>query len=95
MKKAKTQKVLHVTDNQLGCPTNAHNLAKYIVEFIVSDNKNFGIYHFTDGIAMTWYGFAKMILQENGLEDIVHLEKVKNYRTFAQRPAYSVLRIFK
>lgn len=93
LQKAKTEEVLHITDEQRGCPTHAHNLAKSILELIVSGSKNYGIHHFTDGNAISWYGFAKKILRENGLEKKVRLEKAKNYRTFARRPKNSVLKI--
>ncbi len=94
LEKAKFQDVLYITDQELGCPTDANNLAKHILELIASNSKNYGIHHYTDGIAMTWYEFAKKILLENGLEGKVHLEKAKNYRTFAQRPKNSVLDVF-
>ena len=47
------------------------NLAQYILEIIVSRNQNYGIYHFTDAVAMTWFTFGKKILTDNGLIDIV------------------------
>jgi len=89
--KAKSEKVLYVTDQQTGCPTHAKNLATYTLDLIESGSKNHGIRHFTDGAAMTWYGFAKKILNETGLAETVKIEKAKNYRTFAQRPKNSVL----
>lgn len=91
MNKAKTEKVLYITDEQTGCPTNANNLAKYILNLITSCKTEYGIYHFTDGKAMTWFDFAKEILRETHLDKKVRLEKAKNYRTFAARPANSVL----
>ena len=92
LNKAQTEKVLYITDEQTGCPTNANNLAKYILNLIASQNTEYGIYHFTDGKAMTWYDFAKMILKENNLEATSKIEKAKNYRTFAARPRNSVLK---
>jgi dTDP-4-dehydrorhamnose reductase len=89
--KAHTERVLYITDEQTGCPTNANNLAKYILNFITSQNTKYGLYHFTDGKAMTWYDFAKKILIEGNLDKKVRVEKAKNYRTFAARPANSVL----
>jgi len=89
--KAKTESVLYITDEQTGCPTNATNLAKYILNLIASQNSEYGIYHFTDGKAMTWYDFTKKILKENNLDDKVRVEKAKNYRTFTRRPRNSVL----
>ncbi len=91
LEKAKMEKVLHITDEQTGCPTKASNLATYILNLIHRNSKAYGIYHFTDGEPMTWYDFAHRILQENELLDHVHLETDKNYRTFARRPKNSVL----
>lgn len=91
LEKAKTETVLQITDEQTGCPTNANNLAAYILNLTAKNSKNYGIHHFTDGEAMTWYDFAKKILEENTLQDSVRLEKAKNYRTFAKRPNNSIL----
>lgn len=91
LEKAKTEKVLYVTDQQTGCPTNTFNLAGYLLETIIKNKKEYGIYHYTDGKVMTWYGFAKRILKENDLERKISLEKAKDFRTFAPRPDNSVL----
>jgi dTDP-4-dehydrorhamnose reductase len=91
LKKAQTESVINVTDREIGCPTNANNLAKYILEVMVLGNKDYGIYHFTDGIAMTWFEFTKKIIKENNLESAVKIAKDNNYGSFAKRPKYSVL----
>ena len=36
--KAKTESVLYITDEQTGCPTNANNLVKYVLNLIISQN---------------------------------------------------------
>ncbi len=90
--KAKAGEELQITDEQTGCPTHARNLAKFILDLIASGSKNYGIHHFTDEEAMTWYHFAKKILLENGLEKKVNLIKAQNYRTFARRPKNSILK---
>ncbi len=92
LEKAKAGETMKISEEQMGCPTNANNLAKYVLDLMAENNKNYGIHHFTDGEAMTWYGFALKILQENGLENSARLDKIKNYRTFAKRPVNSVLR---
>lgn len=89
LEKAKTEEVLFVTDEQTGSPTNANNLATFILDIIITDNNKYGIYHFTDNKPMTWYAFAKKIVKENNLECLV---KARKYGTFAQRPSYSVLK---
>ncbi len=92
LQKAKAGETMKISEEQTGCPTNANNLAKYVLDLMAENNKNYGIHHFTDGEAMTWYDFALKILQENGLENSARLDKIKNYRTFAKRPVNSVLR---
>lgn len=91
LKKAKAGENLSVTDEQLGCPTNANNLALHVVEKLIQNN-NFGIEHFTDRYSCTWFGFAKKILIEHKLQNVVQLRRDKNYRTFARRPVNSVLK---
>lgn len=92
IEKAKTETVLQITDEQTGCPTNANNLASYILNLITENSRTYGIHHFTDGEAMTWYDFAKKILEESGLQDKVQLNRARNNRTFAKRPKNSVLK---
>ncbi|NND14777.1 MAG: dTDP-4-dehydrorhamnose reductase [Eudoraea sp.] len=89
--KAKAGEPLIVTDQQRGCPTDADNLAKYLLELIASGSTQFGIKHFTDGEAMTWYDFAEKILKDTGYRDKTDLQRGENYRTFAARPRNSVL----
>ena len=89
--KAQTEPVIYITDREIGCPTNANNLTKYIMEVMILDHKDYGIHHFTDGKAMTWFDFAIVILSENNLEGKVQIFRGKKYRTFAKRPKSSVL----
>jgi len=91
LERAKKGDRLNITDQQIGCPTNALNLALYILNNLVEKKINFGIVHFTDNVVMTWYQFAKNIITENNLEDRVILLKAENYLTFARRPKNSVL----
>lgn len=89
--KAKTEKELSITTEQVGCPTDTVNLSAYIISLILQKSTDFGVYHFSDNNPMTWYDFAKSILVENNLNCITKLVKADNYRTFAKRPKYSVL----
>lgn len=91
LKKALAGEDLYITNAQKGCPTDTETLAEFILNEIVLKKKPFGIYHFTDGKPMTWYEFAKQILEENGLTGKVNLVLDTNYRTFAKRPKNSVL----
>ena len=91
LKQALEGKELRVTDDQKGCPTNTEGLSKFLFEKILTKQKPFGTYHFTDGKPTTWFSFAQQILEENGLEGRVHLVLDRNYRTFAKRPKNSIL----
>ncbi|MEP5338895.1 MAG: dTDP-4-dehydrorhamnose reductase [Algibacter sp.] len=91
LKKAKVEKELYITTEQIGCPTDTVNLSKFIIKLINSNSKNFGIFHFCDKKSMTWYNFTKQILKENNLSNKVKLAKAKNYHTFARRPKNSIL----
>lgn len=88
---AETKDELSITSEQIGCPTNTENLAKYIIGLIVGKSENYGIKHFSDDIPMTWYDFAVHILSENNLNHKTNLVKTDKYITFAKRPKYTVL----
>ena len=92
LNKIKTNNIIKVTDREKGCPTNANNLAKYIIYITENDfHIKYGIYHFTDKISMTWYDFAKEILKQNGIDDSSRLERINDYNTFTKRPKNSIL----
>lgn len=91
LERAKKGETLKVTDAQIGCPTNAVSLSRFLLEEIIQKAPSYGICHFTDGEVMSWYGFAQKILREYGLENNVKLVADKNYRTFAERPKSSIL----
>ena len=84
-------KQMTVTTEQTGVPTNANDLADAILKTISSGSEEYGLYHFSnDGVA-TWYDFAEAILEEHGTNKDGVLAKTNHYRTFAARPAFSVL----
>lgn len=91
LNKAKTEKELRITDAQTGCPTDTVNLSILIYKLIYEQSCDFGIKHFCDTEAMTWYDFAKQILKAHGLEHKIKLVKVQKYHTFARRPKNSAL----
>ncbi|MCX2679755.1 dTDP-4-dehydrorhamnose reductase [Galbibacter sp. EGI 63066] len=98
LEKAKTEKELYVVDNQTGCPTDAENLAMYILDLIITSppkeelGEAYGIRHFSGQKVMTWYDFAVDILKENQI-DHVKVVKDNSYKAIAKRPEYSVLEV--
>ncbi|MEB8346286.1 dTDP-4-dehydrorhamnose reductase [Flavobacteriaceae bacterium KMM 6898] len=91
--KAKKGETINVTDEQVGCPTNAANLAQFILGLISQKEPAFGIFHYTDGLTMTWHDFSKKIIIENNLRGVATVVRNNNYRSFARRPKNSVLKI--
>ncbi|MBU3026690.1 dTDP-4-dehydrorhamnose reductase [Zobellia galactanivorans] len=91
IEKAKAGESLRVTDAQKGCPTNASNLAVYVLNLIVQNNIAYGVLHFTDNEAMTWFDFAKKIIRNEGLHCKVEVLDSKKRFGVARRPSNSVL----
>lgn len=83
---------LNVVADQIGSPTNAADLAQFIVEnlldYLPSGTE---IYHYTNEGACSWYDFANAIMEIKGLSCNVHPIPSKDYPTPAKRPFYSVL----
>ncbi|WP_086476190.1 dTDP-4-dehydrorhamnose reductase [Arenibacter amylolyticus] len=91
LEKAKKGETLRITDREIGCPTNSENLAKFLVNLITTDNHAYGLHHFTDGKAMSWYDFAISILEEYNLKENTNIIRDNSYQTLAKRPRYSVM----
>jgi len=91
VKKAQEGQELRITDQQRGCPTDTATLRKFILNEIIMGDLEFGTFHVTDKVPMTWYDFAKKILKENNLRDKAKLVLDRDYRTFAKRPKNSVI----
>ncbi|GAB5400734.1 MAG: dTDP-4-dehydrorhamnose reductase [Aureisphaera sp.] len=82
---------LSITTEQLGTPTNANDLAMAALQIVDASSEAYGIYHYSNEGAATWFDFAEAIFRHTGKLDSVTLEKTDHYRTFAARPAYSIL----
>jgi len=91
LRKLETEKELRITTSEIGTPTNANDLADFILNIISDNNDNYGIYHYSNLGEVTWYGFAKKIIELSNKVDKVKLEKTANYPTLEKRPKYSVL----
>ncbi|GAA4279521.1 dTDP-4-dehydrorhamnose reductase [Aquimarina mytili] len=91
LKKSKTEKELTIITSETGTPTNANDLAQFLLEIIQTNNDKYGVYHFSNQGEATWYDFAKEILKFSGKHESIILKKTDNYPTFADRPKYSVL----
>ncbi|MDX1719412.1 MAG: dTDP-4-dehydrorhamnose reductase, partial [Salegentibacter mishustinae] len=91
LRKIEEKAELNITTSQTGTPTNANDLAEFVLEIIASESKDFGLYHFSNLGEATWYDFAKAILEFTGNSEDIVLNKSNSFKTIAARPEYSVL----
>lgn len=82
---------LNIVSDQIGKPTDANDLAKYILGMIASNDTNYGIRHFSGPEQMSWFEFAQKIAKENGFEIKLNPIPTSAYPTPAKRPMWSVL----
>jgi dTDP-4-dehydrorhamnose reductase len=87
--KAEAGESLNITTSQKGTPTNAYDLAAFILNIIANKKIVFGLYHYSNLGEATWYDFAKEILKLMNSDTV--LNENNDFKTLATRPAYSVL----
>ncbi|NTW71211.1 MAG: dTDP-4-dehydrorhamnose reductase [Eubacteriaceae bacterium] len=85
----KDKKELSVVSDQVGSPTYTWDLAKLIVEMVVTEK--YGIYHGTNEGYCSWYEFACEIFRQTKLDVKVIPIKSEDYPTKAVRPKNSRL----
>ncbi|WP_299315617.1 dTDP-4-dehydrorhamnose reductase [uncultured Aquimarina sp.] len=91
LKKLKIEKELTIVSSEMGTPTNANDLAEFIIAIVKSGSSQYGVYHYSNQGQATWYDFGKDIVRLSGKENMIRFKKIDNYPTFAERPKYSVL----
>ena len=84
------RKEISVVDDQIGCPTNAQDLSKKIIE-IIKENKPYGIYHITSSGSAGWADFTKKIFDIKKRNVAVTAIDKSDFPRPAQRPHYCVL----
>ena len=89
---AETRKQISVVNDQIGSPTYAGDLAEFILKVISSESTAYGLYHYSNSGAISWYDFAVEIFRQFGKEIDVQPIKTKDYPTAAKRPKFSVLK---
>ncbi|MBL1244953.1 MAG: dTDP-4-dehydrorhamnose reductase [Sulfurimonas sp.] len=83
---------LGVIFDQVGTPTYARDLAKAILDIIPSiHNKKVEIYNYSNEGVLSWYDFAKEIMELSEIDCTVKPIETREYPTPATRPHYSLL----
>lgn len=80
--------VISVVDDQVGCPTWTVELANGIIKLFT---KPYGTYHVCGSGFTTWYGFAKEIFAQLGLEVNLQPCTTEEFPRPAKRPKFSVM----
>lgn len=83
----KDRSQLTVVNDQFGSPTYTYDLAKLLVDMIITDK--YGIYHATNEGICTWYEFAKEIFKVAGLKVQVDPVSAEEFKAKAKRPSNS------
>ena len=92
LKLASNKKEVSIVEDQLGTPTNARLLAKFILNVLHQlNNSAVEIYHFTNSGSCTWFEFSKTIFKSCGIDINVKPILSSQYSTLAVRPSFSVL----
>ena len=90
----KERETLNVVFDQAGTPTYAADLAQSIMSIVAQAEQNnltTGIFHYSNEGVCSWYDFACEIMQQAGLNCVIHPIETKDYPAPAPRPHYSVL----
>lgn len=83
----KTRDHLTVVNDQFGSPTYTYDLAKLLVDMVLTDK--YGFYHATNEGICTWYEFACEIFRQAGLNVKVDPVSADQYPAKAKRPSNS------
>ncbi|MBE0349638.1 dTDP-4-dehydrorhamnose reductase [Pseudoalteromonas lipolytica] len=87
---------LNVVSDQIGCPTNARGLARFLWQLAVLESLE-PIYHYSDLGVASWYDFAVAIQEiaydAGKLEKKIPIKPIpaSNYPTPAKRPVFSLM----
>lgn len=88
LKKGMAGEGLAVVNDQVGSPTTTEQLALFLIQ-IVKKAPPYGLYHCAGEEILSWYAFAKKILQEHQLD--VPLEATVTPSGGTKRPRFSAL----
>jgi len=83
--------MLKIIADQVGTPTYGIDLAGCILDIIISNKKEYGVYHYSNEGVTSWYDFAKGIFDLSATNVKVLPIRTSEYPTRATRPAYSVM----
>ena len=90
---AKERDELKVVNDQIGSPTWAQWLAEAMVKLVRTDKR--GLYHACSHGDISWYDFARGIVEMLGLKTKVSTQTTAELQRKARRPFYSTMNVQK
>lgn len=92
LKLAEKKNEIEVVDDQFGSPTYVLDLAKTIIELISKESlTQMDIFHYSNLGEISWYLFAKKIVELSKKKCVIKPISSANYKKIAYRPKYTVL----
>ena len=89
---AEIKEDIYVVEDQFGSPTYVLDLAKTIIELILKDSlTQMDLLHYSNLGEISWYLFAKKIIEISKKKCIIKPISSANYKQIAFRPNYTVL----
>jgi len=82
---------LGIVADQFGQPTNANDLAEAVMQIILSENKKYGIYHFSNYPETSWFDFAEKIAKFSNCSIRLNPITTEQFPTPAKRPKRSTM----
>ncbi|WP_285009768.1 dTDP-4-dehydrorhamnose reductase [Pedobacter faecalis] len=84
---------LNIIADQIGSPTYAIDLAGAILDIIAASGPGarYGLYHYSNEGAVSWYDFAQAIFELSATQVKVNPIPSSDYPTAAKRPKFSVM----
>ena len=86
---------LGIVADQFGQPTNANDLAEAVMKIIKTEQKIYGVYHFSNYPETNWFGFAKKIAEFCGSSIKLNAITTEQFPTPAKRPKRSTMALDK
>ncbi len=91
--KAKNGEIMHIVNDQFGCPTYAKDIVEATFSILNSKkklNKHFKIFNFSNEGYTNWYDFALKILELKKIKTEIKPISSKKYKSIAFRPNFLV-----
>ena len=86
---------LGIVADQFGQPTNSNDLAEVVMKIIQSQNKTFGIFHFSNYPETSWFHFAEKIAEFSESKVKLNAITTEDFPTPAKRPKRSTMSLDK